>query len=78
MIGVDPGCGGINVWAWPGIIANPVPGQLHSWGLMGSLHPGGAHAMLADGSVHFLNETTDVTLLEHLSAMADGSVVTIP
>ena len=34
--------------------------------------------MLADGSVQWLSETTDTVILERLSAMADGEVVTIP
>ena len=78
MPGVDP-AGGINVWAWPGVMTTPpVPGQLCNWGQMGSLHPGGAHAVLAAGSVQWLSETTDTVILERLSAMADGEVVAIP
>lgn len=81
MVGVDPaGWGmGINVWASATMPGYPVlPGTLISWGRMGSLHPGGANAMLADGSVHFLSENTDLGTLDHLAAMADGEIVSIP
>jgi prepilin-type processing-associated H-X9-DG protein len=42
---------------------------------MGSLHPDGAQAAYADGSVHFLQQSTSRTLLNNLAAMADGQVV---
>ena len=78
MVGVNPAAG-INVWAWPSAgMTDPTPGRLANWGMMGSLHPGGAQAVLADGSVHWLSENTDTVLLDHLAAMADGLVVTIP
>jgi prepilin-type N-terminal cleavage/methylation domain-containing protein len=80
MMGVDPaGWGlGINAWIYAPITTTPLPGRLVSWGHMGSLHPGGAHAMLADGSVQFLSELTDVNVLDRLAAMADGDVVKNP
>ena len=42
---------------------------------MGSLHPGGAHAAFADGSVHFLRESISLPVLNHLAAMADGNTI---
>jgi len=79
MLGIDVGFGGINNWTDVyGTYIELVPGRLASWAYAGSVHPGGAHVMLADGSVHFLNESTDSVILERLSAMADGEVVTIP
>jgi len=77
MVGIDVG-NGINVWQWPGIIANPEPTQLRSWGHTGSLHPGGAHIALADGSVHFVSQYASQTTLEQLSAISDGQVVSLP
>ena len=81
MAGVDVACwGGINVWEsaayYPTV--EGIPGRLIDWTHAGSLHPGGAHVLMADGSVQFLPETTDSTVLEKLSAMADGEVVSIP
>jgi prepilin-type N-terminal cleavage/methylation domain-containing protein/prepilin-type processing-associated H-X9-DG protein len=69
QVGVNPGYG-INVWSYPGV--PPVYGRLGSWSYMGSMHPNGANAAYADGSVHFLVESTDRTLLNALAAMADG------
>ena len=78
MVGIDVGNYGFNVWEWPGVLANPRRGQLRSWAHSGSLHPGGAHLMFADGSVHFFNETTDMVLLKRISSMAGGEVVAGP
>lgn len=83
MTGVDPcvgscACGvaiGINSWACYPYLTSPTPGRLGSWGQMGSLHPGGATALFADGSVQFLSETTDVIILDRMAAKSDGSVV---
>jgi prepilin-type N-terminal cleavage/methylation domain-containing protein len=86
MGGVTPGSpAGINCWSWPGFGSIPpdngnasVPGTLVTWGLMGSVHPAGANAVMGDGSVHFLNENTDNVILQNLCAMADGNVVAVP
>jgi prepilin-type N-terminal cleavage/methylation domain-containing protein/prepilin-type processing-associated H-X9-DG protein len=78
MVGIDVGGYGFNQWAWPGIIANPRRGQLRSWGHAGSLHPGGANILMADGSTHFFSEVTDSVLLVRLSTMAGGEVASVP
>lgn len=63
MTGVDISRG-INQWDWPVLGSwytgdrTVRKGQLFSWGLAGSLHPGGAHTCLADGSIRFLSEDT--------------------
>jgi len=76
MTGVDLRYG-INNWDFSPV-APPVYGRLGSWGRAGSLHAGGANFCLADGSVRFVSETTNVTLLTRLGYMADGNVVSVP
>ena len=78
MVGIDVGRHGINRWEWPPYLPEPRVGQLRSWAHMGSLHPSGAHVMMADGSVHFLSEVTDTVILAGLSTMAGGEVVAVP
>jgi prepilin-type N-terminal cleavage/methylation domain-containing protein/prepilin-type processing-associated H-X9-DG protein len=64
MTGVDLAYG-INNWEYPTLGTWYVGdrtvrrGQRFSWGLAGSLHPGGCNACLADGSVRFLSETLE-------------------
>jgi prepilin-type processing-associated H-X9-DG protein len=43
-----------------------------------SFHPGGASAVFADGSVHFLNANIDIRIFARLVTRAGGEVVTIP
>ncbi len=57
-----------------------VPGNIteqcdlfHFW----SLHPGGAHFLYADGSVHFLRYDADA-IMPALATRAGGEVVTVP
>ncbi len=71
MTGVDPN-GGLNVWTFPSSLTNPRPGQLGSWGQAGSLHPGGCHFAVGDGSVRLVRETVGSTLLVQAARMADG------
>lgn len=40
----------------------------------GSEHPGGAHFLLADGSVHFLDESLDLNVYRNLATRAGGEV----
>ncbi|MCX7424785.1 MAG: DUF1559 domain-containing protein [Planctomycetia bacterium] len=74
--GVDVGRRGINIWTF--YIYDPLPGRLGNWGSAGSMHPGGCHMLLADGSATFLAETTDAVVLEQLSTMGGGENVTLP
>lgn len=48
------------------------PSQLGDWSTAGSLHPGGAQVTFADGSVHFISETTDLAVLRQLAYIGDG------
>jgi prepilin-type processing-associated H-X9-DG protein/prepilin-type N-terminal cleavage/methylation domain-containing protein len=43
-----------------------------------SFHPGGANAVFADGSVHFLKATIDIRNFARLVTRAGGEVATIP
>jgi prepilin-type N-terminal cleavage/methylation domain-containing protein/prepilin-type processing-associated H-X9-DG protein len=41
-----------------------------------SFHPGGAHGLFADGSVHYIGETINIRELAKLIARADGKQIT--
>ena len=43
-----------------------------------SFHPGGANAVFADGSVHFLQEGISIRVLAALVTRAGGEVVSVP
>jgi prepilin-type N-terminal cleavage/methylation domain-containing protein len=81
QIGIDPTIwgSGLNKWSnnW-GALPQRRRGVLESWAYAGSMHFGIVQFAFADGSVRGLKETTDLTTLDRLAAMADGSVVTIP
>lgn len=78
MTGIDI-APGINAWDYPVLGSwytgdrTVRRGQLFSWGMAGSLHPGGANTCLADGSVRFLSETTEC-LVNHSTLPATGTV----
>ncbi len=79
MNGVDASCTqqngrGINIWDRGPARPQRIPGQLGSWSWVGSNHPSGAMIALGDGSVRFISQTTDFTLLTRLSRIADGEV----
>lgn len=77
MVGIDPGGFLLNDWVntvtcMPGGANPPKPGRLGDWGRAGSLHPGGAQFVFADGSTRFVNETVAATFLGQLAQMRDG------
>jgi prepilin-type N-terminal cleavage/methylation domain-containing protein len=43
-----------------------------------SRHPGGAHFLLGDGSVHFIPETIDIWVYQYLGGKADGHPAQVP
>jgi prepilin-type processing-associated H-X9-DG protein len=69
-------CGSpINCWTYytgPPTYPYPMPGRVASWGMSGSLHPAGCNVTMADGSVHFIGESTDLTILGAFCTIADG------
>ena len=82
MTGIDI-AQGINVedipptWTWVNPLT-PVKGRLRTWGMAGSLHPGGCNVCLADGSVRFISETTDRIILTAICTMGGSEVVEVP
>jgi hypothetical protein len=75
---------GFRGWAMPGIDFGAYPinrwhaskrGRLESWGHPGSMHPGGLHILLADGSTRFASDRLASDVKEKLAAMGDGQVV---
>ncbi len=52
--------------------------RLRTWGIGGSLHPGGLNACLADGSVRFISETAPLATLQAISTIAGGETVEMP
>ncbi len=71
---------GINQWQAPAswsswYSAPPMVGKVIEWGNAGSLHPAGCQACMADGSVHFINETTNLLTLQRLGTIGDGATL---
>ena len=64
----------INNWDFLGLNV-PVPGKLGQWMTSGSLHTGGVHVTLGDGSVRFISQNIDGTTQNNLSRISDGKVI---
>ncbi len=52
-----------------------VPNKLGTYGLPGSVHIGGLHVLMCDGSVHFLNENMQRTMQNRLAYIQDGNPI---
>lgn len=74
MVGLNLYSELINDWTYYGYIT-PIVGRLGSWRRPGSLHTGGMHALMGDGSVRFLSENIDTVTRQKLSLMSDGQPV---
>lgn len=60
-------------WGWSGYKGKTEPvGTLATWGNAGSLHPNGCQSAFADGSVHFINQDTDLLTAQYLGYIADN------
>lgn len=70
---------GINYWVCCSWHSPPntfnTEGVLGTWGLPGSSHTGGVHALFADGSVVFLSENIDLRTRVGLARIADGAIL---
>lgn len=49
--------------------------RLGDWSTAGSMHPGGCQVTFGDGSVHFLSDSTNLTILQRLAYIGDGQIV---
>ena len=75
MHGVDITMRGLNHWDYG---ANPGRfGTLGEYYDPGSMHPGGAHLLMADGSVKFFMQNTDLKVFQALGTMANGQSETV-
>ncbi len=78
-VGIDVGRYPPNTWVYgpnnPAYLYMRQPGRLAEWGTAGSLHDGGCHITMGDGSVRFLSENSDTTIRQRLQTMADGQTV---
>ncbi len=51
------------------------PGSLGEWGSPGSVHTGGMHVLLGDGSVRFISENINATTRQRLGYISDGQTI---
>ena len=67
----------INCWgplSWA-LTAQPEVGRNGTWGSVGSLHPAGVQVCMADGSVRFVPEMTNLNILGYMTSMSDGAAI---
>jgi prepilin-type N-terminal cleavage/methylation domain-containing protein len=75
-VGIDLSWAPINNWCYPvGSTTNCLVGRLGEWATAGSLHTGGCHVVLGDGSVRFVTENIDAVTRRRLATISDGQTV---
>lgn len=62
------------IWTNAGNAAPDVLRRSYAW-VFNSFHPGGAQFAMCDGSVRFLPQTMDYTVLCHMAYIADGNAI---
>jgi hypothetical protein len=62
-------------WASPPYSSSNIAGRLGEWGSPGSVHAGGMHVALGDGSVRFISQNINLTTQQRLGMLADGNPV---
>jgi prepilin-type N-terminal cleavage/methylation domain-containing protein len=62
-------------WSAPQGSRSNIAGKLGEWGSPGSVHTGGMHVLLGDGSVRFLSQNLNIVIQQSLGRIADGNVV---
>ncbi|MBA4066806.1 MAG: prepilin-type cleavage/methylation domain-containing protein [Isosphaera sp.] len=67
---------GLNVWKYS--TGPNTPGRRASWYNTASLHPGGVNVVMGDGSVRFLSENLDLTVLGNMCTMGGGEAAAGP
>jgi len=79
QIGIDLSWYPINTWVYnindPAYLYMRQPGRLANWASAGSLHTGGCHVLLCDGTVRFVSENIDTATRQRLHYPADGNPV---
>ncbi len=64
-------------WTWSTSAGQVLPtGTRAQYGCAASLHPGGCQSGFADGSVHFISESTDLRTLMLLGYISDSAALT--
>jgi prepilin-type N-terminal cleavage/methylation domain-containing protein len=69
------GCCAWSTPTWQQAGVTPTPGRLGEWGSPGSMHVGGCHVALGDGSIRFIGENIDATTRVRLGLIADNTTV---
>ena len=66
---------GLNIWNYNNNASSKIFGKRASWYSCASMHVGGVHTLMGDGTVRFLSQNMDLQTLTNLCRMADGKVL---
>ncbi len=80
MGGIDPtqsqNTQGINDWTFGTTFTTPIVGTLGTWSSAGSMHIGGCHFAMGDGTVRWVVEQMPLTTLRQMSTISEGIIAT--